>query len=50
MPTESIDNQLNLEFKNKFESLLREELLARTIENKNDTKNKISDFIKQHSD
>ena len=48
-PTESIDDKLNLELKNKIESLLREELSNRTIEHKALIKNQISDFVKQHS-
>ena len=48
-PTESIDDELNLEFKNKIESLLRDELSFRSIEHKTLIKNQISDFVKQHS-
>lgn len=48
-PTESIDDELNLEFKNKVELLLKEELSCRTIEHKALVKNQISDFVKQHS-
>ena len=48
-PTESIDDELNLEFKNKIESLLRDELSCRSIEHKTLIKNQISDFVKQHS-
>ena len=48
-PTESIDDKLNLEFKNKIQELLKNELLYRSIEHKDLVKNQISDFIKQHS-
>lgn len=48
-PTESIDDKLNLEFKNKFKILLREELSNRSNEKKEKIKNQILDFVKQHS-
>ena len=48
-PTESIDDKLNLEFKNKIQELLKDELSYRSIEHKALIKNQISDFVKQHS-
>ena len=48
-PTESIDDELNLEFKNKVESLLKDELSCRTVEHKALVKNQILDFVKKHS-
>ena len=48
-PTESIDDELNVEFRNKLRSLIKEELLNHTVENKEKVKNEILEFVKKHS-
>ena len=48
-PTESIDDELNNEFRTKIISIIREELSNHSVENQERIKNQISNFVKQHS-
>lgn len=48
-PTESIDDNLNKEFRNKILTILKDELSHRTEENQNKIKNQILSFVKKHS-